>query len=115
MVRVKRGLISKKKHRIIRKKARGMRGARKRTIKQGKQALMKAGVYAFRDRRTKKRTFRKLWITRLNAFLKNQGLSYSQFVNQLKKNKINLNRKIMAELAISSPKTLKKIIKEIKK
>jgi large subunit ribosomal protein L20 len=113
MVRVKRGTTTKKRHKKIRKQTRGMRGARKRTIKKGREALMKAGSYAYRDRRTKKRVFRKLWIVRLNAFLKSYGISYSQFIAGLKKNKIEIDRKILAQLAVSEPKTLEKLIKKI--
>jgi large subunit ribosomal protein L20 len=115
MVRIKRGLITKKKHKKIKKQTRGMRGSNKRTIKSGRQALMKAGSYAYRDRRAKKRSFRRLWITRLNSFLRAHDISYSKFIALLKKNKINLDRKILAELAVSEPKTLEKIIDKIKK
>jgi len=115
MIRVKRGIITKKKHKKIRKATKGMRGARNRTIKKGREALMKAGVYAYRDRRVKKREFRRLWVTRLNAFLKNYDISYSQFINLLKKNKIEIDRKILAELAVSRPQALEKIIEKIKK
>ena len=115
MVRIKRALMAKKKHKSLRKATRGMRASNKRTIKSGRQALMKAGSYAYRDRRVKKRVFRSLWITRLNAFLRSHDTTYSKFIAELKKNKINLDRKILAELAISQPKVLEKIIAKLKK
>lgn len=115
MIRIKRSLITRKKHKKIRKFTRGMRGARKRTIKSGREALMKAGSYSYRDRRIKKREFRKLWIARLNALLNKYNLTYSQFIKGLKDNKIELNRKILAELAITDKKSLEKIIEKIKK
>ena len=115
MTRVKRGKITNKRHNKIRKETRGMRGSRKRTIKSGHEALMKAGSYAYRDRKTKKRNFRRLWIARLNAFLKNYDISYNQFINGLKINKIEIDRKILAQLAITDQKSLEKIIEQIKK
>jgi large subunit ribosomal protein L20 len=114
MVRIKRGIMAKKRHKKIRKETRGMRGSRSRTIKQGRQAIMKAGVYAFRDRKTKKGNFRKLWIARLNAFLKSKNMSYNKFIADLKKNKIEIDRKILAELAVSEPQTLDKLIIKLK-
>lgn len=115
MIRVKRGIITKKKHKKIRKSTTGMRGARKRTIKSGREALIKSYSYAYRDRKTKKRNFRRIWITRLNAYLKPHNLSYSQFINLLKKNKIEIDRKILSDLVIKNPSIMEKILQEIKK
>lgn len=115
MTRVKRGIITKKKHKKIKKETKGMRGARKRTIKSGREALIKAYSYAYRDRKVKKRNLKRIWITRLNAYLKSYNISYSQFINLLKKNNIEIDRKILADLAVKNPQVLNKIIEEIKK
>ncbi len=115
MVRVKRGRTTRKKHKKIIKSTRGMRGIRRTSVKKAKEALMKASSYATRDRRAKKREFRKLWIIRLGNALREKGFSYSSFINQLKKKKIELDRKILAELAVSEPEVFDKLISEIKK
>lgn len=115
MVRIKRGKTTKKKHKKIIKKTRGMKGVRRSSIKKAKEAIMKAGTYAYRDRRTKKRSFRRLWIIRLNNALREKGLKYSEFINLLNKNKIELDRKILSELAVKENETFEKVLAEVKK
>jgi len=113
MVRVKRGVMVRKRHKKILSQVKGFRGSRKSRIKLAKEALLKAGVYAYRDRRAKKRTFRRLWITQINAALKQYGMRYAQFINGLKKAKIELDRKILSDLAKTEPEEFKKIVKKV--
>lgn len=115
MTRVKRGVMVKKRHKKLLKQVKGFRGTRKHRVKLAKEALFKAGTYAYRDRRAKKREFRRLWILRINAALKEYGLRYSQFINGLKKAKIELDRKILADLAVNKPEEFKKIVEKVKK
>lgn len=114
MTRIKRGLAASKKHKKILKQVKGFRGSRKHRIKLAKEALLKSGLYAYRDRRAKKRDFRKLWIIRLNAALKKYNLRYSQFINALKKTKMGYNRKILADLALNHPDEFEKIVEKLK-
>lgn len=114
MSRVKRGKFRTKKRRAILRKVKGYKWGRKKLTRQAKTALKKAGVYARRDRRAKKRVMRQLWQIRLNAAVSQDDLSYSQFINCLKKNKIELDRKILSQLAQENPEIFKKIINEIK-
>lgn len=100
MPRVKRGVTAKARHKKILKAAKGYYGARSRTYKTARQAVFKAGQYAYRDRRQKKRQFRALWIVRINAASKANGLSYSKFINGLNKAGIALDRKVLADLAL---------------
>lgn len=100
MPRVKRGVQARARHKKILKQARGYYGARSRTIKIAKQAVTRAGQYAYRDRKQRKRQFRALWIVRINAAARVNGLSYSCLMNGLKKANINIDRKILADLAI---------------
>lgn len=100
MPRVKRGVIAKARHKKILDLAKGYYGARSRTYKVAKQAVIKAGQYAYRDRRQKKRQFRALWITRINAQARECGLSYSRLIDGLKKASIELDRKILADMAV---------------
>jgi large subunit ribosomal protein L20 len=100
MARVKRGVTARKRHKKILKAARGYYGARSRTYKVAKQAVTKAGQYAYRDRKQKKRVFRSLWIIRINAAARQNGLSYSRFMGGLKKAAIEIDRKNLAELAV---------------
>ena len=100
MSRVKRGVTARAKHKKVLKKAKGYYGARSRVYRVAKQAVIKAGQYAYRDRRQKKRQFRALWITRINAAAREYGLSYSRFMNGLSKASIDIDRKILAELAV---------------
>ena len=112
MTRVKRGTISHRKHKKILKKAKGYRMSKHRLIKVAKEALLHAGEYAFAGRKLKKRDFRRLWITRISGAVKKLGLSYSRFINLLKKQNILLDRKILADLIANDPKTFEKIVKE---
>ncbi len=100
MPRVKRGVTAKARHKKILKLAKGYSGARSRTYRVAKQAVVKAGQYAYRDRRQKKRQFRALWITRINAQARECGLSYSRLIDGLKKVGIELDRKVLADMAV---------------
>ena len=99
MARVKRGVEARRKHKKVLKLAKGYRGARSRTFKVAKQAVTRAGQYAYRDRKVKKRTFRSLWIVRINAAVRSHGMSYSVFMNSLKKANIKLDRRVLANIA----------------
>lgn len=114
MARVKRGLTHLKKRKKLLKQAKGYMWGRKTRIKLAKVAVLKAGKYAYRDRRNKKRTMRGLWILKLNAMLETLGISYSKFMNMIKNNNIELDRKILADLAENNPKVLRKVIKSVK-
>ncbi|HHQ69611.1 MAG TPA: 50S ribosomal protein L20 [Halothiobacillaceae bacterium] len=100
MARVKRGVTARAKHKKILNKAKGYYGARSRTYRTAKQSVIKAGQYAYRDRRAKKRSFRSLWITRINAEARNNGLSYSRMMDGLNKANIQVDRKVLADLAV---------------
>ncbi len=100
MARVKRGVTAKARHKKVLSKAKGYYGARRKTFKVAKQAVIKAGQYAYRDRRQRKRQFRGLWITRINAAARLHGLSYSRLINGLKRADIEVDRKILADLAV---------------
>ena len=100
MPRVKRGVTAKARHKKIMDQAKGYDGARSRTYRVAKQAVIKAGQYAYRDRRQKKRQFRALWITRINAEARVSGLSYSRLIDGLKKASIELDRKVLADMAV---------------
>lgn len=112
-MRVKRGKIHLKKRKGLLKKVKGYRWGRKNLPKLAKVAVLKAGVHAYRDRRRKKREFRALWNIKINAGAREHGLSYSKFINLLKKNKIELDRKILADLAEHEPKTFEAVVKEV--
>ena len=100
MPRVKRGVIARARHKKVLKAAKGYRGRRKNVYRVAKQAVMKAGQYAYRDRRQKKRQFRTLWIARINAGARELGLTYSRFMNGLKKASVEVDRKVLADLAV---------------
>jgi large subunit ribosomal protein L20 len=100
MPRVKRGVTAHARHKKILDKAKGYRGARSRVLRVAKQAVTKAGQYAYRDRRQRKRQFRALWIARINAAARENGLSYSVFMNGLKKAQIEIDRKVLADIAV---------------
>ncbi|MGI9281932.1 MAG: 50S ribosomal protein L20 [Endozoicomonas sp.] len=100
MARVKRGVIARKRHKKVLKAAKGYYGARSRVFRVAKQAVTKAGQYAYRDRRQRKRQFRALWIARINAGARMNGLSYSRFIAGLKKAAIEIDRKVLADLAV---------------
>lgn len=112
-MRVKRGIVRHRRHKKIRALAKGYRGMRSTTFVKANEAVIRAGVNAYRDRRLKKRDFRSLWIIRLNAALRAQGIRYSQFIAALNKKKILLNRKTLSELAIHEPKVFERILKEV--
>jgi large subunit ribosomal protein L20 len=115
MPRVKRGIIHSKKRKNLLKKVKGFKWGRKNLIKLAKVANTKAGAHAFVDRKKKKRVNRGLWQIKIGAFVKEQGLSYSKFIDLLKKNNIELDRKILADLSENNKKVLLKIINQIKK
>ena len=112
MTRVKRGVTSHAKHKKVLKAVKGQWGRRKNTIRVAKQAMEKAMQYAYRDRRTKKRDFKSLWIQRINAGVRAEGLTYSKFINGLNKSGIQLDRKILAEIAYDNPEAFKTIVKK---
>ena len=100
MPRVKRGVTARARHKKVLALAKGYRGRRKNVYRVAKQAVMKAGQYAYRDRRTKKRVFRRLWIARINAATRELGLTYSQFINGMNKAGVTLDRKVLADIAV---------------
>ena len=100
MARVKRGVVANRRHKKMLKQAKGYYGARSRVFRVAKQAVTKAGQYAYRDRRVKKRLFRALWITRINAQARINGISYSQLIAGLKKAKIEIDRRVLADIAV---------------
>jgi large subunit ribosomal protein L20 len=100
MARVKRGVIARRRHKKVLGKAKGYYGARRKTFKVANQAVIKAGQYAYRDRRVRKREFRALWIQRINAAARNNGLSYSRLMNGLKQAEIEIDRKVLADMAV---------------
>ena len=112
MARVKRGVTSHAKHKKVLKAVKGQWGRRKNTIRVARQAMEKAMQYAYRDRRTKKRDFRLLWIQRINAGVRTEGLTYSKFINGLNKSGIKLDRKVLAEIAYDNPEAFKIIVKK---
>ena len=112
MARVKRGVTSHAKHKKVLKAVKGQWGRRKNTIRVARQAMEKAMQYAYRDRRTKKREFRSLWIQRINAGVRAEGLTYSKFISGLNKSGIKMDRKILAEIAYSNPEAFKIIVKK---
>ena len=112
MARVKRGVTSHAKHKKVLKAVKGQWGRRKNTIRVARQAMEKALQYAYRDRRTKKRNFRSLWIQRINAGVRSEGLTYSKFINGLSKSGIKIDRKILAEIAYDNPEAFKTIVKK---
>ena len=112
MARVKRGVTSHAKHKKILKTVKGQWGRRKNTIRVARQAMEKAMQYAYRDRRAKKREFRSLWIQRINAGVRAEGLTYSKFINGLNKSGIKLDRKVLAEIAYDNPEAFKIIVKK---
>ena len=114
MPRVKRGVTAHARHKKILKLAKGFRGRRKNVFRIAKQAVMKAGQYAYRDRRTRKRVFRQLWIARINAASRGLGLTYSKFMAGLKKANIEIDRKVLADLAVLDKPAFAKIASQVK-
>ena len=115
MARVKRGVTSKAKHKKVLKAVKGQWGRRKNTIRAARQAMEKAMQYAYRDRRNKKRDFKSLWISRINAASRQHDLAYSKFINGLNNAGIKVDRKILADLAVNDPKGFKKLVDLAKK
>ena len=114
MARVKRGVTARARHKKILDLAKGYRGRRKDVYRIAKEAVMKAGQYAYRDRRQRKRQFRTLWIARINAAAREQGLSYSVFMNGLKKAAIDIDRKVLADLAVFDKAAFAQIVGQAK-
>lgn len=114
MPRVKRGVTARARHKKVLDQAKGYRGRRSKVYRVAKQAVMRAGQYAYRDRRNRKRVFRALWITRINAASREHGLTYSVFMNGLKKASIELDRKVLAELAVSDKPAFAAIVNQVK-
>lgn len=113
MARVKRGVIAHKKHKKVLKLTKGYIGGRSKLIKQAKESLLHAGAYAYAGRKLRKRDLRRLWITQVSNAVKNEGISYSKFISKLKENNINLDRKILADIAVNHPQDFKQILTEI--
>ena len=113
MSRTKRGVTIRAKHKKVFKAVKGQWGRRKNTIRIARQAMEKALQYAYRDRRAKKREFRSLWIQRINAGVRAEGLTYSRFINGLNKSKIKLDRKVLADLAYNNPEAFKSLVKKV--
>ncbi len=114
MARVKRGVTSHAKHKKVLKAAKGYYGRRKNTIRIAKQAVEKAMQYAYRDRKNRKRTFRALWIQRLNAAVREHGLTYSRFIDGLGKAGIEVDRKVLSDIAIREPEAFAAIVEQAK-
>ena len=114
MSRVKGGTVTHARHKKIVKQAKGYYGARSRTFKSAKDAVTKAGLYAYRDRRQRKRQFRRLWITRINAACRLNGTTYSAFINGLKTSGIDLDRKILADMAVNDPTAFTALTSSVK-
>ena len=113
MTRTKRGVTSHARHKKVLKQVKGQYGRRKNTIRVAKQALEKSMQYAYRDRRAKKREFRSLWIQRINAGVRAEGITYSKFINGLNKSGIKLDRKVLADIAYNNPEVFKFIEKKV--
>ena len=114
MPRVKRGVTARARHKKVLALAKGFRGRRNNVYRVAKQAVMRAGQYAYRDRRTRKRVFRALWITRINAATREHGLTYSRFIAGLNKSAIGLDRKVLAELAVNDKPAFAAIVAKVK-
>ena len=114
MPRVKRGVTAHARHKKILALAKGYRGRRKNVFRIAKQAVMKPGQYAYRDRRTRKRVFRQLWIARINAASRELGVTYSKFMAGLKKAQIDIDRKVLADLAVNDPAAFGSIVDKVK-
>ena len=115
MARVKNGAVTKARHKKVLKQAKGYFGSKHRLYKSAKEQLMHSGQYAYRDRKQKKREFRKLWITRINAACRENGISYSRFIEGLNKAGVEVNRKMLSEIAINDPKAFTELVEVAKK
>jgi len=113
MPRVKRGVTSRARHKKVLKEAKGFRGRRGNVYRVAKQAVMKAGQYAYRDRRQRKREIRSLWIARINAAVRELGLTYSTFMAGLKRANIEIDRKVLADLAVLEPEAFKSLLDKV--
>ena len=114
MPRVKRGVTAHARHKKVLALAKGFRGRRKNVYRIAKEAVMKAGQYAYRDRRAKKRVFRQLWIARINAASRGLGVTYSKFMAGLKKANIDIDRKVLADMAVKDPAAFSSIVEKVK-
>src|SRR3954465_12518492 len=114
MPRVKRGTVARARHKKVLKQSKGFRGRRKNVYRVAKQAVMKAGQYAYRDRRNKKRVIRALWIARINAAVRELGMNYSSFMAGLKKAQIDIDRKVLADLAVRDKPAFSAIASQVK-
>lgn len=114
MPRVKGGVTARARHKKVLAEAKGFRGRRGRVFRVAKQAVMKAGQYAYRDRRNKKRTFRSLWIARINAAVREHGVTYSVFIDGLRKASIDLDRKVLADMAVNDKAGFKVVVEQAK-
>ncbi|MBA7508950.1 50S ribosomal protein L20 [subsurface metagenome] len=115
MTRVKKGQVKRRKHKKVLKEARGYYGSKSRSYKIAKEQLLKSMSYAYRDRKNNKRNFRRLWITRINAAARINGISYNEFISGLKKASVDINRKILSEIAVSDPDAFQKLTEIAKK
>ena len=114
MARIKRGLNAKKNHKKVLKLAKGYYGAKSKQFKTANQAVMKSLSYAYTGRKLRKRDLRRLWITRINAAARIHGMSYSRFINALKQNNIEINRKMLSEMAVNDPDGFKTLVESVK-
>lgn len=114
MPRVKRGVTARARHKKVLALAKGYRGRRKNVYRVAKQAVMKAGQYAYRDRRQRKRQFRRLWIARINAAARMYGLSYSKFMNGLKKAAVEIDRKVLSDIAVFDKNAFAQLVEKAK-
>ncbi|WP_294949053.1 50S ribosomal protein L20 [Sulfurivirga sp.] len=114
MARVKRGVIARRRHKKILKQAKGYYGARRKVFRVARQAVFKAGQYAYRDRRQRKRQFRRLWIARINAAARSNGMTYSRFINGLSKAGIALDRKVLADMAVNDKAAFAAMVEKAK-
>jgi large subunit ribosomal protein L20 len=114
MARVKRGVTARHRHKKLLNLTKGFKHGRKNVYRLAKQALIKAKAYSYRDRKVKKRTFRSLWIVRINAAVRNQGLTYKEFIHGLTLSKMDLNRKVLAHLALEEPAAFDKLVQTAK-
>lgn len=114
MVRIKGGVTTRRRHKKVLKQAKGYWMTRHKQFKKAKEAVLHAGQYAFAGRKNKKRDFRRLWIIRINAAIRPLGLTYSSFISKLKSKKVELDRKVLAQIAVEQPKVFEKIVEKIK-
>jgi large subunit ribosomal protein L20 len=109
MTRIKRGVLKRKKHKKVLKETKGYYGSHSRSYRLAKEELLKSLAYSYNDRKSKKGTFRRLWITRINAAARSYGISYNEFINGLKLANVDINRKMLSEIAINDPDAFKKL------